>query len=742
MREIKMHDMQTTRSGNRFSRFSKLRLLSLTLCVLMLLSVTPPVHAADSVDFQALVQSGGREGYTVQVTLEPKSYIRILSGGDYGMPYFVYQDLKNYQQGITDAYGTVRYLDTAYNDLKLCSDNLIWIGMDDGGWLCNFQGNRVFQEKVKPGEVSALVDKSTGKACGAAIGRAYDNPLEGYYQKTIVTADGWSLTALKISEPRNRIVVYLDAGSEKWGAIRLGGKEVLPCEYDQLSFAGNAFLIAKQGDLYSLRDDKGELVLDLPYEEVRRAGDASLLVKENGLWGSIDFTGKVIVPIVYDSLTYNAESSLQYQGSRAGTNYAISESETVTFCGSREFPAESAIVMDNLYLVPREGGANSLVNGENEKLIPEPISYCRLLGDTLAVWLYDENAVCIYDLTEEPQLLKKLEGDGWTRIGQSRLARTTFGETGSSQVWIYDNRGNKIAVLENAQLYAGGEACMVLQNSGKYAFSDLNGALLTDYEFDLAQEVSSGTETLRYPLFRAEKEGKTYLFDGRNADFALPVQFTTSYTVAVMSAGKFFPIYDQEGRVGFAHFTKPGECPFTDTKDSAWYAKSVIFCANAGLLKGTGNGKFEPNTPMTRAMLVQVLYNINGEKTPSYGFTDVPSGKWYTKAVNWAANKGYVKGTGPNTFSPNAEVSREQMVTILYRYAQSFGAAYEGGTAPLEPFQDRGQVSKFARQAMAWAVSTGLITGTTSTTLNPQGSATRAEISVVLTRFIRLMAES
>lgn len=730
--------VSSSRSGKRSAL---LRLAALALCAVLLLSASPVVRADGAVDFQALARSGDRNGYTVTVTLAPKYYIKILSGGKNGTPYFVYQNLNDYQQGITDVYGTVQYADNDNNELKLLSDDLIWIGKKDGGWLCDFQGNRLYEEKIMASDVCSLVDKSTNKACGAAMGTAYDYTLNDYYQKTILTADGWSLTAQRISAPQGGLVTYLDTETNKWGAVNLGGGKVLPSEYDQLVFVTEARLFARKGNTYALMKSDGTKALDLPYDEAIPAGNVGILVKKNGLWGAIDLNGSQVVPMEYDTLGYTMNSDFPYRGKRAGINYQLSGRADLSFCGGQEFPDGAMVVGDNLYAVPAADGARKLVDGANRQLITETFYSIKAVGEKLVIWSAEENGISIYDQTGSIQKTKDLEGQDW-EIWGDRLVRNDLEENGSAQVRIFDLSGNQQSVLENVKCLHGGKNCLILQDSSeKFAFSDLNGSLLTGFDYNVAVEVSSGTEALQYPLYYAVKEGRAYLFDERTGSDAIQHHYSADKSIGILSPGDYFPIYDQENRVGFAYFAKPGECAFADAKDSAWYAKYVTFCSNAGLLKGTGKGQFEPATPMTRAMLVQVLYNINGEKTKSYGFTDVASGKWYTKAVNWAADRGYVKGISPTTFSPKAEVSREQMVTILYRYAKSFGVSYSGGNGPLDQFADKGAVSKFAQQAMAWAVSNGLITGTSSTTLNPQGSATRAEIATILTRFVHLMAE-
>lgn len=179
--------------------------------------------------------------------------------------------------------------------------------------------------------------------------------------------------------------------------------------------------------------------------------------------------------------------------------------------------------------------------------------------------------------------------------------------------------------------------------------------------------------------------------------------------------------------------------PFEDVSESAWYYSSVFYAYYNGLMSGESSKKFSPGKNMSRAMLVQVLYNISGYETESYGFTDVPTDAWYAKAVDWAAQNGIVAGTSETTFSPNAPVTREQAATILCRYAKKLGFSLEIRDDALSGFRDGKQVSDFALEGMRWAVSNGLIQGTSSRRLSPQGKATRAEVAAILMRFIRLL---
>ncbi len=170
-----------------------------------------------------------------------------------------------------------------------------------------------------------------------------------------------------------------------------------------------------------------------------------------------------------------------------------------------------------------------------------------------------------------------------------------------------------------------------------------------------------------------------------------------------------------------------------------WAEESILSCVGQGLFKGTTGTTFEPETGMNRAMFVTVLSRLSGEDISGYlnPFNDVPANEWYTKPCAWADASGVAGGTGNGAFSPMHPLSREQMATLLYRYALAYGLTDgSGGIQDMEGFSDAHQVSDWAKQAMAWAVETGLITGRSAGTLAPAVGATRAEVAVILIRFI------
>lgn len=185
-----------------------------------------------------------------------------------------------------------------------------------------------------------------------------------------------------------------------------------------------------------------------------------------------------------------------------------------------------------------------------------------------------------------------------------------------------------------------------------------------------------------------------------------------------------------------------GVLPFTDVREADWFYDDVVYAYENGLFSGTSDTTFSPNASMTRAMLVTVLYRLEGQPTVSgrSGFSDVKLNSYYEDAVTWAADNGIVNGTGATTFSPNANVTREQMAAILYRYAQykQYGTTASAG---LNGFSDAAKVSAYAKAPLSWAVAEKLVNGSEGKLL-PTGNATRAQVAAILHRFVENVAKT
>ena len=204
---------------------------------------------------------------------------------------------------------------------------------------------------------------------------------------------------------------------------------------------------------------------------------------------------------------------------------------------------------------------------------------------------------------------------------------------------------------------------------------------------------------------------------------------TISLIVALLIAAAIIPVFAVTSSAADAF-------PFRDVAKTRWSRDVISYAWNKEYMNGVGTNTFDPTGTMTRAMAVTVLYRIDGSPavTGRTKFTDVPVGKWYSDAITWAYTFGIVNGVTSARFAPDQFVTREQLVSILFRYA-----AYRGDDVTprgsLDDFRDRGKVSNFAVYSFMWAVGEGLVNGITADTLAPKGNATREQFAAILFRF-------
>ena len=187
-------------------------------------------------------------------------------------------------------------------------------------------------------------------------------------------------------------------------------------------------------------------------------------------------------------------------------------------------------------------------------------------------------------------------------------------------------------------------------------------------------------------------------------------------------------------------FAAEADTGFSDVDAGAWYAEAAVYCRDNGLMSGTGETTFSPDTPMTRGMLVTVLYRLAGSpslehENLGYPFSDVPGDSWYADGVYWARLNGVVSGYSDSVFGPNDPLTREQLATILWRYAGS--PAVEGSAS----FTDESDIASWAASAVAWAQESGYVSGVGGNRFAPDGTATRAQVAVILMRYDQAQTE-
>jgi hypothetical protein len=311
--------------------------------------------------------------------------------------------------------------------------------------------------------------------------------------------------------------------------------------------------------------------------------------------------------------------------------------------------------------------------------------------------------------------------------------------------------------------YQAYDAAGTLQYTGNIVFSyTTNNKPMScyseGYTFAKGDFVSTGdTDPVSYVMFTGISAGGSLYRDynygkgypvGPSMKFYMSTSVTGGYPITSLT---FIPKAEYIGNVAMTYtaVTKAGKTStgtinmYCDARTSAlkfndvnasWAVPAVDFTSCWGLVTGSGGGTFNPTGTMQRAMLVTILYRMAGSPSVSglsNPFKDVPAGTWYTNAVIWASHNGVVNGTGKTTFSPTNPVARQDIAAILWRYeGQPSGNAYA-----LNGYTDAGSISSYAKSAMQWAVSAGVITGSGSR-LNPQASGTRAEVCVMLYRLL------
>ncbi len=248
------------------------------------------------------------------------------------------------------------------------------------------------------------------------------------------------------------------------------------------------------------------------------------------------------------------------------------------------------------------------------------------------------------------------------------------------------------------------------------------------------------TDTLCYARYTADGQvGEVKRAKGLLSDCA-PVYHDGKYTWYTTTENGQMTFYsiDTAGKVTKRIAVAPESPDFWDVPQSAWYAQAVDHVVEQGLMRGVDEYFFEPVSKSTRAMIVQMLYRMEGEPGVSdCPFGDVAPNAWYSESVAWAAGNQIVKGIGGNRFGPNVHVTREQLAVMLYSYAK-FRGQDTSASMGLGSFTDAGRVSGWAKEALQWAAAESLVQGKqdgSAFRLDPQGQASRAEIAQVFMRF-------
>lgn len=242
------------------------------------------------------------------------------------------------------------------------------------------------------------------------------------------------------------------------------------------------------------------------------------------------------------------------------------------------------------------------------------------------------------------------------------------------------------------------------------------------------------------PTGTPEADAEEYIFVGwtlaKPEDSAeAPMYYTNTFTpTSEMTTLYALYSYEKNGVRYYTTVLRSSECyllRYVDTDANAWYHEAIDFAVGSGYMNGVSEDRFEPEGTLTRAMLATILYRMSGETGGSHPFTDVPANEWYADAVAWAYTSGVVNGMSATQFSPEAPVTREQTAAMLYRYAKYMGQDITV-SGNLSVFRDADRISEYAKVPMRWAVGQHIFNGKENATLDPTGTATRAEIAQIL----------
>ena len=264
-----------------------------------------------------------------------------------------------------------------------------------------------------------------------------------------------------------------------------------------------------------------------------------------------------------------------------------------------------------------------------------------------------------------------------------------------------------------------------------------NGSFTVDKD----RASSGSTVTITANPDEGYEVGKVTVTDADGNEITVRDKGNNQYTFTMPSSRVTIDVEFVESETT-EEVTEPSEettMPFTDVNENDWSYDAVKYAYENGLMSGTALDTFSPDTNTTRGMIVSILYRLEGSPaiTERAAFTDVESGQYYADAVAWAAANGIVSGYDAFTFGPNDNITREQMASILYRYAQYKGID-TSAAGNLAAFSDNASISAYARTAISWAVGEGLVSGMGDGTLAPQGQATRAQVASILMRFAQM----
>ena len=565
-------------------------------------------------------------------------------------------------------------------------DYIISQEVGGGGWALS--GTARAEVDMTAMALQALASYKSQPAVSAAISRA----VSWLKSQTINDAEGWAqiivaLSALEIDAQLyvDALLTYRDAASG--GFIRSGMVDLMSSEqaayaliaYDRYKTSGNA--------LYDM-SDAVKLVSDSVAPTVADKTELNAKIAEAEALNSGSYTSAS-----WSALTSALNSAKTVRDNANVTQSAVDaavSSLTTAISNLRTSNSGSTTQPEYVWISVSSGASGKSVSYSSTKMELNK-------GETA------------FSLLQRTGMTLNYSGNTqYSGVYVSSINGLAEFDVGPQSGWMYSVNG----VFPN-------------YSSSLYKLNE-NDVVLWIYTLDLGNDVGGGNATGNNSTNAGNTPGNTtggVSSGGATGTSAPTVTDTTTGSVV------------DDGETPLTSFLWTDS--FTDVGESDWFYEAVKYACENGLMNGIGDETFAPNSNLTRAMLVTILYRYEGEPDVNDGtvFADVPENEWYTDAIAWASANGIVNGYGDGLFGTNDDITREQLATILYNFAK-FKRLDVSKTIDLETFEDGVEVSTWAADAMAWAVAEGLINGRSATELAANGTATRAEAATLLMRFI------
>ncbi len=561
--------------------------------------------------------------------------------------------------------------------------------------------------------------------------------------------------------------------NESYEFLDMNGKVIplpstIPADFEVINIVPNAALLLRKEATYRYDAYLGGYVQSGPYYQVvdwqgnalSKVYDSTIYFRDKNSFVISRSSGDIIryldeskaeneMPNGFYNAAWTENPDNQYRilckTEMSGKSYYLFDTEYNQICKldvrtNADIPVRSLSVEH--FIISKTDGSSVVMNAKGEEVAQVQGTFVSLVGveHFLNVNNYSErfvtcDSVNSYLYSVDGTLIAVLNGATWVENQGCYI----IGEFGNGVYVVYDYDGNVLFEYNSASGIMVVNGVILHETQNGCAILDKNGNAITEVEFGVVQKLWGV-----YGVVYGNVLGREGVFLINNRGEVLNPEGFDEYPS--ISGNKDYCAYKIDGKTGFLRFVSPGDDLFLDVPSGEWYHDAVEACAELELFNGTGAAKFSPEDTMTRAMLVTVLWRLDGKKTPkeTVVFTDVPEDTWYTEAVAWAAENGIVNGVGDEKFEPEGSVTREQIATIFCRYAESKGIDTQK-RADLSSYPDVAEISDYAKEAMAWVNAEGLIIGNKigeTVLLQPQGDATRAQVATIFVRFVNTFIEN